>query len=72
MTELSLKQESIRMEASSAIISFRERLLSIAQYNIDEMDDVAKSEIFRLLNTEELNRVSDTLLSFTKKDISDG
>lgn len=72
MTELTARQEGLRMEVSASIISFKERLLNIAQYNIDEIDDDTKSEIFRLLNTEELNRVSDTLLSFTKKDISDG
>jgi hypothetical protein len=64
--ELTEKQQSLRIELSSAIISFKERLLSVAQYNLEEMDENMKWELFKILHNEDLNRASNTLLEFTR------
>lgn len=53
-SELTEKQQSLRLEFSAAIISFRERLVSIAQYNLEEIDEVLRQEIFSIINNEEI------------------
>ena len=72
MDALTPRQQSLRFELSAAIMSFRERLVSLAQYNIEDMDDLTKHELFTLLHHDALRRVPDSLMSFTQEENGDG
>ena len=63
-SELTEKQQTLRLEFAAAIISFRERLVSIAQYNLEEMDDRLRDEIFDIIQMEELAEAEKRFLHY--------
>lgn len=65
------KQQSQRFELANYIVSFRERLLSFAQYNMEEMDEETKKVLYSLIHSNILNQSEDTLVAWTE-DTSHG
>lgn len=64
--DINTKQQNLRLELAASIISFKERLLSFAQYNLEEMDDETKSHLFGMIHHSGLCHTPDELLAFTK------
>ena len=61
---MNTKQQNQRFELANCIVSFRERLLSFAQYNIEEMDDETKKVLFDLIHSNTLNHAEDSLVAW--------
>lgn len=68
MEALNTRQMNLRFELAATIISFRERLLSFAQYNLEELDDDTKATLMGMINLSGLNQTPEELLDFTKND----
>ena len=69
MEELDTRQMNLRFELAASITSFKERLLNLAQYNMEEMDPAARTHLLDLIHNEDLQVKTDALLSVTKPSL---